>query len=766
MDASTDEQGMQAAKRLERKLWRRLAWLALLFVVYGSLVPLNYQPLPWQVAVERFWALLAAPPPGGSRVDVASNVLLSMPLAFAAGQSLLPGLSVAQRWWGRAGLVLGIGLLAVLVEFTQQFFPPRTLSLTDIQAQTAGAVLALLLQWRWGGPVSVWMLGWWQRERTGLRVERALKAYWLLLLGFALLPLDLTVNPVEIYQKWSQGRVLWLPFSGLKGGWDERLYEVLTDVVIWVPVGAMLAMGRRRTLGQVLGLGVLAALLIEGLQVFVFSRVTDSTDVLLASFGVALGAVGVQRWRRAESMRLERVSPAFWGVLGWGWVCVVVTVFWFPFAFEWPMGGGGWGWLRVPFATYQAVDEFRATNEALRRLGFFLPGGLLWGLHALARQRGQAGLKIGLGVAAVAVLVEAGQVFQPGKVADLTDAGLSLLGVWIGWRLAAWLRAPAAPASDAPAPLLSPGHVASRPARQAGVLSGWWVWLVIPMAMVLLVPLPGVPYNLRELVAVGPFGLASALGLSGCLYGLVVAPLWFNHWPAIRVLGLPLVAALTGALAYGLLRLSVPLESIHDIVGAPVWRWPWEWERLWRFMGLWSAAFLAFALAGLFLASVLCTGRLVALIHGVLVCAVLLVPLYGLIVQRAATDNLTELLAGQASLAAFSWVGTALCGLALAGSALAAWAAQPARWRLLLPCVLVGAALAPWGLLNGLEVAVVKYGQVFSALQFLLSAQRNAYVDGGALWVRLALALGGMVMMVAVLQYPAWRRFVRERQSG
>lgn len=763
MDAPTDEQGMQAAKRLERTLWRRLAWLALLFVVYGSLVPLNYQALPWSVAVDRFWATLAAPPPMGSRVDLASNVLLSMPLAFAAGQYLLPHRTALARWWVRAGLVLGIGLLAVLVEFTQQFFPPRTLSLTDIQAQTAGAALALLAQWRWGGRVSTWLLGWWQRERTGLRVERALKAYWLLLLGFALLPLDLTVNPVEIYQKWNQGRVLWWPFSGLKGPWDERLYEVVSDVAIWVPVGAMLALGRRRSLGQVLRLGVLAALVIEGLQIFVFSRVTDSTDVLLAGAGVALGAMGVQRWRRAGAVSLDRVSPAVWGMLGWGWVCVVVTVFWFPFAFEWPAGGPGWGWLRVPFATYQATDEFRATNEAVRRLGFFLPGGLLWGLHALARPSGRAGW---WGVASVAVLIEIGQVFQPGKVADLTDAGLALLGGWIGWRLAAWLHAPAASPQVAPEPVAAlPAQQTGAPGRVLGagqLLSLLW----LPAVLMLLVQLPGVPYNLRELVAVGPFGLLSALGLTGCLLGLVVAPLLLNQQPAGWVLGLPLLAPLSGALAYAFLRVAVPLESIHDIVGAPVWGWPWEWERLWRFMGLWTAATLAFALSGLFVASLLQPNRLVALIHGVLVCALLLVPLHGLIVRQAATDNLTELLADRASLAAFVWVGVALWGLALAGSALAAWAAQPARWRRLLPCLLVGAALGPWGLLNGLESAVVKYGQVFSALQFLLSAQRDAYLDGGALWARLALALVGMVLVVAVLQYPAWKRLVQERRAA
>lgn len=745
------------------RLWRRATGLALLFVVYGSLVPLNFQPLPWSMAVARFSAIFSTDAVLGSRVDIASNVLLSMPLAFAAGQWLLAERGALAGWVGRALIVLGVLLVAVSVEFAQQFFPPRILSLTDIQAQAVGAVLALLAQWHWGSGVSVWVRGWWARERTAQRVERALKAYLLVLLGFSLLPMDLTINPVEIYQKWSQGRVIWWPFSGLKGAVHERLYEVLTDVLVWLPVGALLGLGRKGSLWQVVRTGALMALVIEVLQLFVFSRVTDSTDVVLAALGVAMGARLVASWTHSQALPLDAVPSSVWGGLWWCWVVVVLAVFWYPFAFAWPSSDAVWNSLRVPFATYQVADEFRATNEALRRAGFFLPGGLLWGFWAMSRQRPAL---CWWPLVGVAVLMEVGQLFLPGKVADLTDAGLAALGAWLGWRLAAWLWAAPVTAEHWVESAMPPGKPAmAPPGARSGLAVATLLALFLGMTLALAVfaRLPGMPYNVRELVAVGPWGLVSAAGLSFCLLMGAWLPLMVNRLPARWVLCAPVAAPLSGVLAYAALRLAVPLESIHDVVGSPVWGWGWEWERLLRFMALWTAGLLAVGLAGLLVSLVLRPERLAAFINGTLVMLLMLYPLHRIIVREAATDNLTELLADQGSLLSLVWVGVALWGLALTASALSAWRVQPERWRSLVFCWLLGAVLSPLGLVNGLETAVIKYGQVFSALQFMLSAQRGAYVEGMALWWRLAFVLLVAMLALAALQYPAWKRFLHER---
>ena len=65
---------------------RSLLWLAALaytaFVIYGSLVPLDFHALPWDEAVARFGAIPFLKLGIGSRADWVANLLLFIPLTF------------------------------------------------------------------------------------------------------------------------------------------------------------------------------------------------------------------------------------------------------------------------------------------------------------------------------------------------------------------------------------------------------------------------------------------------------------------------------------------------------------------------------------------------------------------------------------------------------------------------------------------------------------------------------------------------------------
>jgi hypothetical protein len=107
------------------------------------------------------------------------------------------------------------------------------------------------------------------------------------------------------------------------------------------------------------------------------------------------------------------------------------------------------------------------------------------------------------------------------------------------------------------------------------------------------------------------------------------------------------------------------------------------------------------------------------------------------------------------------WGALATAGVALA-AALAAGsgpAGEPAPWRRTPLLLLAALALpaAPALLVAGLEPSVFKYGQFFSAAQFLLSAGRDAYAQGPELLLRAAVALSGVVLLVALMQWPGWR---------
>lgn len=751
----------------QSRLWTFILLGSLAFLIYGSLVPLNYQPMPWSAAVAAFLALGDAPQGSGGSIDWASNFLLTVPISFAAAARFLPGRSGLGRIGVRCLILLGIGLVSTGVEFAQQFFPPRNISLSDIQAQALGALAGLVAQRVWGAPVHRWLAGWWQQEKGADRLIRALKLYLVVLAGFTLLPLDLTISPVEIYHKWSEGRVVLIPFAGLRGSLADKVYECFTDVAVWVPVGVFLSLSGRGRALQVTLFGMLLAAALEGLQLFVYSRWTDVTDILLAGVGSLAGA-GLARHLRTPG---SHPSTGRWYGAWAVWALTILALFWFPFNFQ--LNPVDTALLQVPFANYQVQDEYNAANELLRKLGLFLPGGLLWGIARSGRRQDGRSSRSGLiALLGVALLVEGGQVFLPGKVADLTDVLLELLGGGLGLVLATTLIRAAHHTTDRPiearpqpAPIAAPApsrHAAPPPTDAASLPGpGHHVLAVLALALLIgiAVRLPGVPYNVRELVSGGPAGVFSLLALAAASYLLANAALPLGRGrPASRMLAAPLWLAASGTVVFALLRAGVPTESMDDIVGSPILGWPWEWERLGRFIALWMAVSLQVAGAFALTATLGHARRLPLLLNWAIVAGVSAGPLFHVVITLAATDNLTELVAQGGSFVAASLVALGLMAVALCGSCLSALLAGAGSRAGLATGLLAGAALAPVCFVLGTEATIVKYDKVFSALQFLLSTDRGHYATGAALWLRLAAALVMAALTLAALQHLHWRR--------
>ena len=265
-------------------LWATLGYT--IFVIYGSLVPLHFQPHSLSWALERFRQIPYLDLGVGSRADLVANILLFVPLSF-----LWVGLL-----WPRGRIAKGLSLLFVLlcciglivaIEFTQIFFPPRTVSLNDIVAETAGAIVGVVLWCSLGRRVMAWMNGWSKAHSPSSTAERFFYAYLFLLFGYNLLPLDLTISVVEIYHKWHEGKVLIVPFSAVYENRAQQAYALLADVAIWIPAAFLWKLSSART-GRAVVLRVLAcATTIEFLQLFVYSRVTSTTDILTAGVGAA-----------------------------------------------------------------------------------------------------------------------------------------------------------------------------------------------------------------------------------------------------------------------------------------------------------------------------------------------------------------------------------------------------------------------------------------------------------------------------------------------
>jgi glycopeptide antibiotics resistance protein len=586
------------------------------------------------------------------------------------------------------------------------------------------------------------------------------------------MPLDLSLSPVELYRKWRDGRVVLLPFSALPPGWFDAGWQIGADLLLWMPVGALwwLSLGRP-ALWRLLGRALALVLAVEFVQLFVLSRVTDLTDVLVGSAGVMAGAAaarGLRDWRRWPQPRqraLLRLALALWLVLA-------VAVLWLPFDFELARGTAQAWWAsvsRAPFATYLGRTEYGALGEILRKLAVFVPGGLL--LALLARGPAPAAWPRVLVLGLLALLLEAGQVLLPSKLADLTDAVLGLLGGVIGWQLGRGLAAaphpaPAAPA-EVPAPRTPPA--AAAPPRQA-LVPALLAVLALALALWLLARLPGVPYNVAKLLPASGTGLLSALGVAFALAWMLVAPLALL--PARRRawrLAFPLLLLGHALLAFLALRLSAPPEMLHKVIGTPVLGWGAAsvLEDAGRYVAL-HAAFMLPLLGAVWLVRVLTDARALSdLLWWAACSALLFVPVHGVVVVAAGTDNLVELMRGGGSvgaslLLAAGWGALATAGVALA-AALGAGAAPAPPWRRapLLALAVLSALAAPALLATGLEPSLYKYGQLFSAAQFLLSAGRDSYAQGSELQLRAAITLAGGAALVALLQLPGWCRLAR-----
>lgn len=333
------------------------------------------------------------------------------------------------------------------------------------------------------------------------------------------------------------------------------------------------------------------------------------------------------------------------------------------------------------------------------------------------------------------------------------------------------------------APALRPQN-ASRPASvrddpiaagspHAGLDVAGFAWgaaagmAAVGLVAVSLPHIPGLPYNVRELLYAGSPLMSAALlaifwfWLAGVPAGL--APLLRSN--TAKIAYLPAVAAHAFVTSL-LVTLAVPSESVHDIVGSPIFDWPGRTEDVVRLsavfalasMALTGGALLTRKLAGEAARSGIRTWLLTTL-------AVLGIG-HWVMVTEAATDNITELLAQGGSLWAFASLFLAGLAVCLAGSALASFAARAGTRGHEVLIALAAGGLAAFGLIHaGTESHVFKYGQSFSAMQFLLSIDRSHLATGSGLIARFAVAYLAAVGAVAFAQRPFFVLFANRRTA-
>ncbi|MBI3155038.1 MAG: VanZ family protein [Burkholderiales bacterium] len=439
---------MKAADAARRRLSARVfaGWLAYTaFVVYGSLVPLDYRPLAPGEAWTRFQQIPFLDLGAGSRADWIANGVLYAPLGFLTALALL-----VRGCWRVLALPLAVAFgcgLALAVEYAQLFFPPRTVSLNDLLAEAIGSVAgALAAAAVWGRRAR------WQRvPRAGASWlhAHALALYAAAYLAYSLFPYDLLLSAAELRDKLASDRWGWV----LAGGEPRplvTLLRLLAETLLSAPLGAWLAQrriaGRSPPMPQRAGspgsvrqadadaaragmragsvalVGLVWGLAIEAAQLLIVSGVTQGASVLTRLVGVMLGAWA---WPRRHAWPPERVRAAVARAASWAAAPYLLLLLgvngWWTHAW----GGAAGATTTLASLRWQPFYYHYYTSEAQALLS--LTGVALAyapiGLWAWARRRPAAAAA--LAAALACAVVEGGKLFLVGLRPDPTNLGIA-----------------------------------------------------------------------------------------------------------------------------------------------------------------------------------------------------------------------------------------------------------------------------------------------------------------------------------------------------
>lgn len=439
--------------------------------VYGSWVPLHFRPLDFDAAVRRFQEIPFLQLGVDSRADFVANILLFVPITFCwVGALALDRKSPPLRWAAAAVVVLAAAAFSVVLEFSQLWFPGRTVSQNDIFAETVGGLIGAVLWILTGDRLVAWLRTVSNSREAQSRFSHLLTFYVVGLLIYMVLPLDLTIRPAEIWREVRDGKLELTPSLPSRLDFDT-VFGLLRDVLIWFPVGMwavvwMTPRGRtcRSLLGAVLVSGGLLVAT-EAAQLFVYSRYSSTSDVVLGMIGAGFGAAWMRHLRRSERRgQLEESDRRAWRAFGW-----------FSLAMLAALGIGLYscapfgplltdrqlveerlhGILRVPFAAMYRGTEFNAIGQIVFKGGIFALIGAFSTLAVQSLQLSPALRQFALAGAlmlsfCVALGIELCQVVLPPHVPDITDVIISSVGAALGMFAATAIARPSSPAgSDA-----------------------------------------------------------------------------------------------------------------------------------------------------------------------------------------------------------------------------------------------------------------------------------------------------------------------------
>ena len=269
----------------------------LLFIVYGSLVPLDFNPRPLEAAWRDFLGVRYFALGVESRADWVANLLLYMPLGYLLSAAMAAQGRPAAQLLSTSAVFVICAALALGVEFTQLFFPPRTVSLNDIGAEIVGAALGIAV-WRvWGGALDRL---WTEMERGGLvAIRAAAVVYVLAYLTLSLFPYDFYISAQEFSHKLAAGAYGLLMAPAACERLSICIGKLGAEIFVVIPLGVFFSMvlgkAAPRAYAKAAWCGVVLGLVIEVAQLFIASGISQGVSLLTRAAG--MWAASTSRWR-------------------------------------------------------------------------------------------------------------------------------------------------------------------------------------------------------------------------------------------------------------------------------------------------------------------------------------------------------------------------------------------------------------------------------------------------------------------------------------
>jgi hypothetical protein len=323
------------------------------YAVWGTLFPFDFQAVPFETAARLFWSRWATDAGSLSLTDLVSNVLLFLPIGLFMSAALESPAKRGPIPFPQLVTLLAAVALSGTLELAQAFVSWRTSSILDVAAEVLGAVSGIAI-WRYlRGELDALLRAGLRMVGRSTRFERILLACCAAFVIGWWLPADFTLRPAEIGDKYLHERLL-LPFTPSEDA--ATPYELVTIAAAAIPIGlAAVLCGsgsrRRRSVASGALIAALGLAALELIQIPIFSRTTDGTELLAALGGSTAGSAAAALSERATVIgvdwRLVRIAGAFVAAVG-----VALLIEWWPFQLTMDSGRAfleATRWSRAPF---------------------------------------------------------------------------------------------------------------------------------------------------------------------------------------------------------------------------------------------------------------------------------------------------------------------------------------------------------------------------------------------------------------------------------